>query len=179
MCEIADVNSSLTKQYFYADSQVLAKYDCNGLDDSNHVVVDSKYFYLHDRLGSVRQVIDSNGVIKNSYTYNPLGESFASDESQATSNCFMFTGQYYDSETGEYYLRNRQYSPSICRFTSRDPIIGKFEEPMTLVSSKPGKVRYEMQSQIGGNTYSFPVIFIKDDNGNWKLLQLCYFIAYH
>jgi len=30
-------------------------------------------FYLHDRLGSVRQVIDPNGDVKNRYTYKPFG----------------------------------------------------------------------------------------------------------
>ncbi len=40
---------------------------------------------------------------------------------------------------------------------------------MTLVSSKPGKVKYEMQHQDGGNTYCFPVFFVKDDAGTWKI----------
>ncbi len=31
---------------------------------------------LHDRLGSVRQVIDSSGDVENRYTYDPLGELF-------------------------------------------------------------------------------------------------------
>jgi len=43
-----------------------------------------------------------------------------------------FTGQYYDSEINEYYLRARQYDPHIGRFTARDLIDGKFEEPLTL-----------------------------------------------
>ena len=44
----------------------------------------------------------------------------------------MFTGQFYDSEIDEYYLRARQYDPYIGRFTSRDPVKGYFREPMTL-----------------------------------------------
>ena len=44
----------------------------------------------------------------------------------------MFTGQYFDSEIDEYYLRARQYDPHIARFTARDPIFGQFEEPLTL-----------------------------------------------
>jgi RHS repeat-associated protein len=44
----------------------------------------------------------------------------------------MFTGQYFDTEIDQYYLRARQYDPHISRFTARDPIRGKFEEPMTL-----------------------------------------------
>ena len=48
------------------------------------------------------------------------------------SNSFMFTGQYYDVEIAEYYLRARQYDPHIARFTARDPIFGQFQEPLTL-----------------------------------------------
>ncbi|MCD4831138.1 MAG: RHS repeat-associated core domain-containing protein [Anaerohalosphaeraceae bacterium] len=43
-----------------------------------------------------------------------------------------FTGQWLDSETGQYYLRARQYSPYLSRFTSYDPIMGKFDQPLTL-----------------------------------------------
>lgn len=44
----------------------------------------------------------------------------------------MFTGQYYDSEIDQYYLRARQYDPLLARFTARDPVLGKFKEPLTL-----------------------------------------------
>ncbi|MBN2454921.1 MAG: RHS repeat-associated core domain-containing protein, partial [Sedimentisphaerales bacterium] len=69
------------------------------------------------------------------YTYNPFGELIEkepSDEGQAPSNCFMFTGQWYDNEIGQYYLRARQYDPHLYRFISRDPILGDFKEPITL-----------------------------------------------
>jgi len=87
---------------------------------------------LHDRLGSVRQVIDTTGNVKNCYTYQPFGELFATETTENVPNPFKFTGQYYDSEIAEYYLRARQYDPHIYRFTSRDPLPGKFEEPLTL-----------------------------------------------
>jgi uncharacterized protein RhaS with RHS repeats len=67
----------------------------------------NKFFYLHDRLGSVRLLINSAGSAVNSYTYNPFGELFATETEQNISNPFKFTGQYYDSEIGWYYLRTR------------------------------------------------------------------------
>jgi RHS repeat-associated protein len=47
-------------------------------------------------------------------------------------NSFLFAGQWYDSEIGQYYLRARQYDPRIGRFTARDPVFGNFQEPLTL-----------------------------------------------
>jgi RHS repeat-associated protein len=51
---------------------------------------------------------------------------------ETTENPFKFTGQYFDVETGEYYLRNRQYEPPLMRFTTMDLVSGKYEEPITL-----------------------------------------------
>jgi RHS repeat-associated protein len=51
---------------------------------------------------------------------------------ESIANPFRFTGQWLDSGINEYYLRARMYEPHIGRFTSRDPITGKFEEPLTL-----------------------------------------------
>ncbi|MBN1406772.1 MAG: RHS repeat-associated core domain-containing protein, partial [Calditrichaceae bacterium] len=62
-----------------------------------------------------------------------FGETLeSSHEPPVTSDGFRFTGQYLDSETGMYYLRARMYSPYLGRFASHDPVMGKFEEPMTL-----------------------------------------------
>jgi len=44
----------------------------------------------------------------------------------------MFTGQWFDDEISQYYLRARMYDPALMRFTSRDPVRGKFKNPLTL-----------------------------------------------
>jgi hypothetical protein len=105
LLEIDTADSSLKKKYIYADGQILAQHD---VPDNN-----KKYFYLHDRLGSVRLVIDDTGAAKNSYMYNPFGEMFPTEcsENVNVTNPFKFTGQYYDSEIGQYYLRARPFSP--------------------------------------------------------------------
>jgi len=120
-----DVNNAIKKTYIYANSQIIAQHAGDHEAD--------RYFYLHDRLGSVRQVIDTSGNVKNMYTYEPFGETLEEQSGTgAPSNSFMFTGQFFDSEVDEYYLRARQYDPYIGRFTSRDPVFGQFEEPLTL-----------------------------------------------
>ncbi len=116
----------MKKKYYYAKSQILAQ----DIDDGASGF--DKYFYLHDRLGSVRQVLNESGAVVNTYTYNPFGEDIASECSETVNNPWKYTGQWYDPETGQYYLRARQYDPHIARFTTRDPIEGDFKEPMTL-----------------------------------------------
>ncbi|MFZ0034320.1 MAG: RHS repeat-associated core domain-containing protein, partial [Sedimentisphaerales bacterium] len=120
LMEINPTNSSIVKTYIYANGEILAQH--NG---------GYRYFFLHDRLGSVRQVISTTGSNIAYLTYNPFGgtlEIFA----PSTVAPFRFAGQYYDTEISQYYLRARQYDPYISRFTSRDPADGKFEEPLTL-----------------------------------------------
>jgi len=90
------------------------------------------FFYLHDRLGSVRQVLDSSGIVKNTYTYTPFGQDPNSQFAETVDNPFMFTGQWYDDEVAQYYLRARMYDPQIMRLTARDPADIYFQEPLML-----------------------------------------------
>ena len=119
-----DNNNSIEKTYIYTNSQILAQH--NG----DHT--DSRYFYLHDRLGSVRLIIDSSANVKNRYTYKPFGDVFTAETEETIGNPFGFTGQWYDAEIGEYFLLARMYDPHINRFTGRDPVFGEFEQPLTL-----------------------------------------------
>jgi len=95
--------------------------------------IDYTYWYVHDRLGSVRLMIGYDGVdayVENHYTYAPFGQTLESSEN--TYNPFQFTGQWHDQETSEYYLRARMYDPTMMRFTTRDPVKGKYHKPITL-----------------------------------------------
>ncbi len=91
----------------YANSEVLAAHD--GDHD------DARYFYLHDRLGSVRMVIDNQAAVKNHYTYDFYGKPIATECTETTENNYKFTGQRYDDEIGWYYLRARMYDPDFVR----------------------------------------------------------------
>ncbi|MFC1783308.1 RHS repeat domain-containing protein [Planctomycetota bacterium] len=94
---------------------------------------DTIYYYLHDRLGSVRLLIDATGNVKKSYTFDPFGNLLEYyDDGGNIENSYLFTGQFFDNQINQYYLRARQYDPSIQRFTSIDPVRGNFQEPLTL-----------------------------------------------
>ena len=95
--------SSLTKSYIYSNrGQLLCQRDGGQSAD--------EYFYVTDRLGSVRQLIDSAGDVKNNYTYDPFGQMLEQGKKtgfEYSFNSFLFTGQWFDSEFGQYYLRAR------------------------------------------------------------------------
>jgi len=122
LMEMTDTDNTILKTYIYANGQVLCRHD------GDHSA--PRYFYTHDRLGSVRQMVDTSANVVKYYTYEPFGEVL--EEEGTLTNNMMFTGQYFDTEIDQYYLRARQYDPHISRFTARDPIRGKFEEPLTL-----------------------------------------------
>ncbi len=63
-----DGNSSLTTRYLHGDAtdQLFARMDGN-----------APYFYLTDRLGSIRDVIDNTGTVKDSLTYDGYGRCLA------------------------------------------------------------------------------------------------------
>jgi len=115
-------DNTILKTYIYANGQPLCQ------NDGDYSA--PRYFYIHDRLGSVRQIINTSGSVVRYYTYEPFGEVL--EEDGTLTNYMMFTGQYFDSEIDQYYLRARQYDPHISRFTTRDPVFGTFEQPLTL-----------------------------------------------
>ncbi len=42
---------------------------------------------------------------------------------------------------------------------------------LILISSEPNKKRYKMLHDDGSETFSFPVFFIKDEEGNWRIFN--------
>ncbi len=97
LMEVDPCTSSLKKSYIYANGEILVQH--NGDD-----CMANRCFYLHDRLGSVREIIDYSGSVVNHYTYGPFGEMIATECAETIENPFKFTGQFYDSEIGQYYL---------------------------------------------------------------------------
>lgn len=76
------------------------------------------YYYTYNARGDVTALVDSNGVVTNSYSYNPRGKHLTSTES--VENPYRYASYRYDIETGLYYLQNRYYSPDLMRFITRD-----------------------------------------------------------
>lgn len=101
------------------------------------------FTYIKDHLGTVTELVDNNGNVKQRYSYTSYGvlRSISSgDGSQdITLNpevkpYFTYTGREWDSEVGLYYSRARYYDANIGRFLQKDPDPGKLTSPNTFLS---------------------------------------------
>ncbi|MCL2841820.1 MAG: RHS repeat-associated core domain-containing protein, partial [Defluviitaleaceae bacterium] len=76
-------------------------------------------WYIHNIRGDVVQRVDNRGGILHTYQYSAFGVEQSPDE--RNTNPFRFAGEYYDWETGTYYLRARHFNPRTGRFSQPDP----------------------------------------------------------
>jgi RHS repeat-associated protein len=76
---------------------------------------------LTDNLGTVRDVIDSNGVVKNHLVYDSFGR-VVSESNSSVEFRFGYTGRELDEETGLTYYRTRYYDAEVGRFIGEDGI---------------------------------------------------------
>jgi RHS repeat-associated protein len=90
-----------------------------------------RLYYVHDGLGSVRQLVDTTAQIETNYAYDPFGVPLLGGE---VYNPFQYTGEAWDAEVGLLYLRARYYQPEVGRFITKDPWAGDSDRPATLNS---------------------------------------------
>ena len=76
-------------------------------------------FYIFNIRGDVVQLADATGVVIRTYVYDAFGNERNQDPNDT--NPFRFAGEYWDFETNTYYLRARNFSPRLGRFTQPDP----------------------------------------------------------
>ena len=90
----------------------------------------STFYYLFNGHGDVVQRADQNGNLQVPYEYDAFGNNTRkynvgyqpNDGLETDPNPFRYCGEYFDSDIGEVYLRNRSYNSGSGRFTSEDPI---------------------------------------------------------
>jgi len=88
------------------------------------------FTYHYDGLGSTRLLTDEVGVNTDSYNYEAFGETL--NKTGTTKNSYLYTGEQYDSNLDNYYLRARYYDQNIGRFTQQDTWMGSHSDPVTL-----------------------------------------------
>lgn len=90
----------------------------------------SYYYYLYNGHGDVVALTDETGQIVNSYSYDEWGNIL--NKQETISNPIRYGGEYFDEESGLYYLRARYYDPTIGRFISKDSVEGNINNPLSL-----------------------------------------------
>ena len=113
---VAEQDASGTSQYLVGASR-LAKRLPSG----------KAVFFLEDRLGSTRCVVDDQGQLLTRYEYTDFGSPRIVEGTPQTD--FLFAGEQWEADTRLIYLRNRFYDPALGRFLSVDPVRGSPWEP--------------------------------------------------
>ena len=158
------------------DDEVTAYY-LRGLNLYGSFIGNDEYFYLYNAHGDVVNLTDTSGYIEHTYRYDAFGNEREPESSD--NNPFRYCGEYYDGETGSYYLRARYYDPVVGRFSQEDPhwnvknrIYGDKLVPFDKIVHPSG---YRCTPRIvvihqSGNLYVYGVnntICYIDSNGEW------------
>ena len=132
----------LTNRYLWADSvdQLLSDeqyWNNTGMAinaTTSSTVAGNTLWTRGDHLGSIRDLLDNNGVIRehqvfDSYgrlvrevDYNSAGQVIASNDAWAVDTVFGYTGRSWDTDVNLQYNRARWYDPQTGRWLSQDPI---------------------------------------------------------
>jgi RHS repeat-associated protein len=131
--EIIDAGTRMTR-YVYDNEDILLE-----LDGSNNIVArythgpsideplimekgGASFFYHADGLGSITEISDADGTVKQRYAYS----SFGGIESKLDLNFvqpYAFTARELDPETELHFYRARTYDSFTGRFLQEDPIL--------------------------------------------------------
>ena len=80
------------------------------------------YYYTKDHLGSIREVVASNGTtVESIYDYSPWGEVTKTGGTGVESD-FLYTGHYFHEASDLHLTLYRAYNPELGMWLSRDPI---------------------------------------------------------
>jgi RHS repeat-associated protein len=77
-------------------------------------------YYVTDRLGSVRQLVDASGAVQAQYDYTPYGRR--TKVAGSANSDIGFTGLFHNDASGLDFAVYRAYNSSNARWLNRDPI---------------------------------------------------------
>jgi RHS repeat-associated protein len=100
--------------------------------------------------GDVVQTATADGTVENSYDYDIFGNATLTIE--VYSNAIRYGSEYFDNETGLYYLRARYYDSYQGRFISEDSFMGNEDDPLSLNLYTYGENDPIMYSDPSGHT---------------------------
>lgn len=137
------------------DAGELTKQYVHGADLISQQGNEDKHYYHYDALGTTRSLSDALASMSDNYEYSAFGDML--NTSGNTDNNYLYTGEQFDAELDNYYLRARYYDQGVGRFTQMDTFDGWDEEPLSL-----NKFNYVHSDPINGI----------DPSGNMLLAQM-------
>jgi RHS repeat-associated protein len=122
---------------------------------------DDTLYYTNDANMNVTALVETDGDVVERYTYDPYGnvtiwdDDWSDEISWANSkqNHILYSGYYFDDESGLYSVRHRYYHPTLGRWLSRDPV--GYADVMSLyeyVRSRPTTI-LDPRGLYGENTH--------------------------
>ena len=118
-------------------------------------------YYLFNAHGDVTELVSDSGTVTHKYDYDAFGVEKKPDPLDG--NPFRYCGEYFDNETGTYYLRARYYDPAIGRFTQQDT---HWNTANSIYGDNPRKIN-EREDKLGLKAYSYaPQITAVMQSGN-------------
>ncbi len=112
-------NGTEVVTYFYGDDLI------------SQTRTGNTFVYHYDGLGSTRALSDATGSLTDTYDYEAFGETL-NQTGSGTVNHYLFTGEQFDQNLNQYYLRARYYNQANGRFTQMDTWMGNNHDPITL-----------------------------------------------
>ena len=141
------------------------------------------FYYNRDHLGSIREVVDANGNIRQVTNYYPFGTPYADSPVNPDHQPYKYNGKELDRMHGldTYDYGARQHDPILARWDRMDPLCEKNPDitPYHYCHNNPvvridpnGKADYFTTSGTfinSDNNKKDPYIYIKTKSGNVRL----------
>jgi RHS repeat-associated protein len=118
LMQIRNSSGIFNHTYVYDGNVLVAKLNPDG----------TSHYYHPDHLGSTTIVTGEDSSTVEETFYEPYGAVTSGGDSEVK----LYTGQFSDSATGQYYYGARYYDPTTGRFVQADPIIQNIYVPQSL-----------------------------------------------
>ncbi len=128
------VNGTTTRETLYDGQTPLLDFNASGAVTARYLSVPGAIdellarqtasgvaWYLDDREGTVRDIINNSGASIDHLDYSAFG-NLTAQSAPANGDRFGYAGMEADTNTGLYYDRARWYDPSGGKFVSQDPL---------------------------------------------------------
>ena len=125
--EITDDDGTITRRTYTIGDDVIAQSDTPGTAAATE-------YLLYDGHGSTRQLVDSSATVTDCYSYDAYGVMLGGNPTSTTpaATNLLYTGEQFDTNAQQYYLRARYYNPSNGRFNRMDDYSGNMQDPQSL-----------------------------------------------